>query len=235
MFALLNGIERHEPEPHDFGGVLADQRTPEQEVLSALRRQPDTGFAIHDAPSRIERLLAERTELRALLRGRPPDRQPALRQAELVLASARTELYWAHYRLDHAHKRLDELGPLSQLRSQGRKEKASTLDRIDTFTDDVRKAEAKITRCERVVEGLRPELDRRHQWDADHDWPDSRLRTVDAELAELGQPAQPLTRDVSLMRRTSETDRPAWLDRVAEVTRPPLPGHDLGAGIDLGL
>ncbi|MGH9039150.1 MAG: AAA family ATPase, partial [Acidimicrobiia bacterium] len=223
----------------DFGGVLADQRTPDQEVLHALRRQPDPGFAIHDAPSRIERLLAERTELRALLRDRPPDRQPALRQAELALASARKELYWAHYRLDHAHKRLDELGPLSQLRSQGRKEKASTLDRIDTFTADVRNAEAKISRCEQVLEGLRPELDQRHQWDADHHWPDSRLRTVDAELAELGQPAQPtqpLTQDASLVRRIPGGDRPVWLDRVAEVTRPPpLPGHDLEAGIDHGL
>src|SRR5205807_10453072 len=38
----------------DYGGVLADQRTPETEVLDAMRREPDTGFAIHDAPSRIE-------------------------------------------------------------------------------------------------------------------------------------------------------------------------------------
>jgi conjugative relaxase-like TrwC/TraI family protein len=218
----------------DHGGVLADQRTPEREVLDALRRQPDTGFAVHDAPS-IERLPAERTELRTLLRNRPSDRQPAVRQAELALASAKKELYWAHYRLDHARQRLDEFGPLSQIRRQGRKEKASTLDKIDTFTADVRAAEAKITRCEQTVEELRPEVDQRRQWDADHGWPDARLRAVDAELAEIGPAAHPNTRDASLLRRAPGGDHPAWLYRVPELPRPPLPGQDLGAGIDLGL
>jgi hypothetical protein len=221
----------------DHGGVLADQRTPEQKVIDALRRQPDTGFAIHDAPapSRFECLLAERAELGALLQDRPPDRRPAFRQAELALKSAKKELYWANYRLDHAQKRLDGMGPLSQFCRQGRKEKASTLDQIDTFTYDVRKAEAKIAHCESVVERLRPELEGRSRWDADHDWPDSRLRTVDAELAELCQSVQPsLARDACLLRRAPGQERPAWLDRVAEVAPPPLPGHDIGPGLDLG-
>jgi hypothetical protein len=153
----------------------------------------------------------------------------------MALKSAKKELYWAHYRLDHAQKRLGGMGPLSQLRRQGRKEKASTLDQIDTFTDDVRKAEAKIAHCESVVERLRPELEGRSRWDADHDWPDSRLRIVDAELAELGQSVQPsLARDACLLRRAPGQERPAWLDRVAEVAPPPLPGHDIGPGLDLG-
>jgi hypothetical protein len=29
-------------------------------------------------------------------------------------------------------------------------------------------------------------------------------------------------------------DGSPWLDRLAEVARPPLPGHDMGAGIDIG-
>ena len=220
----------------DHGGVLADQRTPEQEVLDALRRQPDTGFAIHDAPSRVERLLAERAELRRLLRNRPPDRRPAFDQAERALASAKKELYWAHHRLDHARQRLDEFGPLSQVRRHGRKEKASTLDQIDTFTNDVQRAEAKIARCERSLEELRSELDQRPRWDAAHNWPDSRLRTVDAELTELTEPpCRTTSRDASLVRPTPGQDRPAWLDRVAEITQPPHPGPDLGHGIDLGL
>ncbi len=219
----------------DHGGVLADQRTAEQTVLDALRRQPDTGFAIHDAPGRTEQLLAERAELRALLRHRPPDQQPAFRQAERALASAKKEMYSAHYPLDHAEKRLDKLGPLSQLRRHGRKEKASAVDQIDRFTDDIGKAEAKIAHWERALEELRPELDHRRQWDRDHDWPDSRLRAVESELAELSRPAQQsLSRDASLFRRAPADGRPPWLDRVAEVARPPLPGHDLGAGIDLG-
>jgi hypothetical protein len=211
-------------------GVLADQRTVEAEVLNALRRKPDTGFAIHDAPGRVERLRAEQTELRALLQERPPDRRPAFRQAELALASAKKELHWAQHRLEHAHQRLDDLGPFSQVRRKGRDVKRSTLEQISTSSDDVRTAEAKIVRCEQAVEELRPELDERRRWDAGHDWPDSRLRTVEAELAELGQPAhRTSSRDASLLRRAPDRGRPAWLDRLAETPQPPLPGPDLGA------
>jgi hypothetical protein len=42
--------------------------------------------------------------------------------------------------------RLGQFGPMSQLRRHGRKEKASTVDQIDTFTGDVGNAEAKIAR-----------------------------------------------------------------------------------------
>ena len=220
----------------DHGGVLADQRPAEHRVLDALRRMPDSGFAIHDAPGRVERLLAERAELRAVLRERPSDRRPAFRQAELALASAKKELYWASHRLEHARQRLDDLGPLSQVRRKGRDVKRSTLEQIRTFTDDIRRAEAKIGRCKEAVEDIRPELDQRPQWDADHDWPDSRLRSVDAELAELAQPARPTAaRDASLVRPAPGPDRRPWLDRMAEVPLPPRPTHDLGHGIDLGL
>jgi hypothetical protein len=217
--------------------VLADQRTPEREVLDALRRQPDTGFAVHDAPSHIEALFAEQASLRETLRHRPPDQRPAFRQAELALASANKDLYWANHRLEAAEKRLSELGPRSQLRRHGRNEKTSVLDQIDRFTDDVRKAEAKIVRCERSLEELRPELDQRPQWDAEHDWPDSRLRSVDAELAELdrsGHHIEGTARDGYLSGRKLGREH-AWLDRLAEVAAPPPAGPDLGQGIDLGL
>jgi hypothetical protein len=216
------------------GGVLADQRTPEREVLDALRRQPDTGFAIHDAPTRRERLLAERAELRALLHQRPSDRHPAFHQAELALEYAKKDLYWAHHRLDHAQERLEQFGALSQLRRHGCQEKASTGDQIDRFTTDIRKAEAKIASCEQTLEGLQPELGRRLQWDIEHKFPDSRLSTIDAELAEIGNAAHPrLPSDGALLRRAPGADQPAWLDRLAEISPPALPGRD--TGIDLGL
>ena len=63
-----------------------------QEVLDAMRREPDTGFAIHDAPCRIEELLDKQSELRFLLRQRPPDVRPAIRQAELALQYAQKQL-----------------------------------------------------------------------------------------------------------------------------------------------
>ncbi len=114
--------------------------------------------------------------------------------------------------------------------------KRFTVEQITTFTDDVRRAEAKIARWEEAVEELRPEHDQRPRWDADHDWPDSRLRTIDAELAELTEPARrTTTREASLVRPAPGRKQPAWLDRVAEIAGPPLPGSDTGHGIDLGL
>src|SRR5205814_748629 len=149
----------------DHGGVVADQRTAEREVLDALRRQPEPGFAVHDADAHVARLFAERAELRAVLRHRPPDRHPAFHQAELALEYAKKELYWAHYRLDHAQERLEQFGPLSQLRRHHRKEKASTVNLVDRSTTDIRNAEAKIAGCEQAIGELRPELGRRLQWD----------------------------------------------------------------------
>lgn len=122
---------------------------------------------------------------------------------------------------------------LSQLRRYGRNEKTSVLDQIDRFTDDVRKAETNIDGCQRDLDELRPQVDRQ-EWDADHGWPDSRLRTVDAELAELGRDGRRIegtARDTYPTGRKLGREHP-WLDRAAEVAAPPHPGPDLG--IDLG-
>jgi len=215
--------------------VLADERTAAQQVLDALRREPETNFAIHDATGRLQRLLDQRAELRALLRDRPTDARPVFRQAELALESAKKQLYWAHYRLEQAQERLHRFGPVSQLRSHGRKAKASTLDDIDRFTDDIRKAEAKAAEHERHVEDLRPKLDQRLEWDVEHGFPDARLRAVEDELAALDQARSAgHKREASLLRRIPGVNQP-WLDRLAEPAPPPLPGHGDGPGIDLGL
>jgi hypothetical protein len=144
--------------------------------------------------------------------------------------------HWANHRLQAAHHRLAEFGPLSQPRRHSRQQKTSALDDIDRFTNDVRRAEAKVAHCERRIEEVGPEIDQRPPWDADHNWPDSRLRTVETELAELRRPAhhiEGVTRESHLLRRAPGREQP-WLDRVAEVAPAPLPGHDLGAGLDLG-
>lgn len=202
-------------------------------MLDALRREPDTGFAIHDAPSRVEQLLDRQSELRSLLRQRPPDVRPAIHQAELALQYAQKELSDARYRLQHAQERLERFGPLSQLRHHGRRDKSSVLDAIDRFTGQVNSAESKVVRCRDELEELRAGRHRRSDWDAEHGWPDERLRTVDVELHALTQPARDLAPDrpTHLSQRTLDPAH-QWLDRVAEVARPPLPGPDLG--IDIG-
>jgi hypothetical protein len=70
----------------------------------------------------------------------------------------------------------------------------------------------------------------------ENDWPSVHLHSVEAELAELGQPTcERATRDACGIQRAPGGNRPAWLDRSAEVAQPPLPGPDRGAGLDLGL
>jgi hypothetical protein len=217
----------------DYGGVLADQRTPEKEVLDAMRRRPETGFAIHDAPSHVEQLLTEQSKLRALLRQRPPDVRPALHQAELALRNAGRELSDAHCRLRYAEECLERFGRLSQLRRHGRREKTCVLDDIDRFTGDVNRAEAKVDRCRNELDQLRDSQDQRVAWDNEHGWPDERLRTVDTELRDLTQPTRHLALDRPTHLSQRGLDPPhQWLDRVADVARPPLPGPDLG--IDIG-
>lgn len=223
----------------DHGGVLADQRTPEREVLDALLRVPDTGFATHDDPRCVERLLAERAELQAVLRLRPQDRRHELRRAELELQSAEKERYWANYRLHAAHEKLAGLGPLSQLRRHGRHEKAKLIESIERFQDDVRRAEHRVARCEDNLDGLRDSETHRREWDALHGHHQKRLEVVEAELAEFS-PIEPSgsSRAACLTtqaERTSNESLTRWAERIAEVAGPRLPGHDSGLGMDLGL
>lgn len=131
----------------DYGGVLADRRSPDREVLDALLRVPDTSFATHDDPSRISQLLAERAEHQDVL-ARPPDRFRHLRAAERELAYARKQHQEAAWRLDRARHQLAQPGGLSQLRFHNRRQKAKLLERIDGFEDDFVKARDKVTGCE---------------------------------------------------------------------------------------
>ena len=224
----------------DHGGVLADQRTPEREVLDALLRVPDTGFATHDDPLRVEQLLAERTELQAILRLRPPDRRPELRRAEHELRSAEKERYWANYRLHAAHEKLAGLGPLSQLRRHGRHEKASLIESIERFQDDVQRAEGKIGRWEDNLDGLRDSETNRREWDTLHGYHQTRLDVVEAELAEFSPGIEPSGSSraeclTTRAERTSNESLTRWAERIAEVAGPRLPGNDSGLGMDLGI
>jgi hypothetical protein len=68
---------------------------------------------------------------------------------------------------------------LSQLPRHGRQEKASTIDQIERFTGDVETAKAKIARCGDEIRELSSRREQRADWDAEHGWPDERLRSVD--------------------------------------------------------
>ncbi len=241
----------------DHGGVLADERSPEREVLDALLRVPDTGFATHDDPARIQRLLAERDEHRAVFADAPPDRRRELRQAEHELHSAKDAQKWANYRLKAAHDRLDRIGPFSLLRRNGRQRKTAAGEDIERFQGHVVGAAKKVERSEQGLDQVTDAVAHSNAWYAENSWRRRRLASIEAELS---SPGHINLRNIPLPERSSGWERglsrtsglsarlgrtlgqaeaaevPAgWADRLAEIVRPPLPGRDHGAGIDLGL
>jgi hypothetical protein len=231
----------------DFGGVLADQRHPDKVVLDALRRLPDTGFAIHDRPRTKEELLTERAEHKAILATRPPDRSANLRQAQQQLRYAQQNLDGAHHRLDAAQEHLDLLGPLSQFRRQGRHDKVRTLDDIDRFAQDVTRAESRVTECQAHVSQLQVETVKSREWAEAHGWRDGRLRTIERELVDVHchMPLLDLSMDLALpehdgnrrpgRERAQRRDALFSRNKRGDVARPPLPGHEGGLGMDIGL
>ncbi|MGH8990175.1 MAG: hypothetical protein ACRDZ7_01445 [Acidimicrobiia bacterium] len=236
----------------DHGGVLADQRTPQREVLDALLRVPETSFATHDHPDHIGRLLAERAEHEAVLAAAPPARRRQLRQAEQELVSARKDQQRARHRLDAAHQRIERVRPFAMLRRHGRQEKRAAHGDIERFEADVARAAARVTAAGEHRDELTDQVARAEAWHGDHDWRRGRLSAIDRELASSGHidlrriplpehsPRSPLGRSrtsalESHLDRILTGDAPDLgvppADRWAEIARPPLP--DQGLGLDL--
>lgn len=217
----------------DHGGVLAEQRTPGQEVLDALRRQPDNGFAVHDDPGHIARLLAERTEHQSILAGRPPERRGLLLRAERELESARRNHKDAVWRLERAQHELSQLRGLAGLRPRGRHEKAALAERIDGIQHDVADAAGKVARCEQNRRGCLEEIGADVAWEVAQGWRSQRLEAVETELAEHG-----ITLESGSRREGADHTRlDALLYRhepFPDISLPPLPGRDVGTGMDIG-
>jgi conjugative relaxase-like TrwC/TraI family protein len=240
----------------DHGGILADDRTPDREVLDALLRVPDHSFATHDDPARIHGLLAERREHETVLAGAPRNRSADLQRAEQELRAARIERDGARYRLDRAQHRLDQIGPLSLLRRHGRDEKHAALEAIERSQGDINRSAARITAAEDRLDRVVDQVAEAGAWHAEHDWRQARVTAIERELTGAGH--IDLRRDDLGLRpdrshpdpaRTSglgsrierilssaagEHGMPSWSDRLAEVARPPTPAPDHDLGMDLG-
>jgi conjugative relaxase-like TrwC/TraI family protein len=227
----------------DHGGVLADQRSPDREVLDALLRLPDAGFAVHDTSSRVADLLAERAEHQAVLATRPPEWIRHLREAERQLAYAHKSRDDARRRLDQARHELANAGVPTQLTRRGRHNKVAILDRIHRFEDDVHHSAVKVTGCEEKLSEYRSKFAEEITWGARHGWRADRLGAIEAELAELRGDDHAFERGVPnrhrhqalLDRRSAEPTNPEWEQRLAGIAAPRLPGRDTGHGLDIGL
>jgi conjugative relaxase-like TrwC/TraI family protein len=223
----------------DHGGVLAEQRTPDREVLDAMLRVSDSGFAVHDVPDRLAELLAERAEHQRVLTTRPPERLRHVLAAQRELDHARKERDDAAWRLDNARHELDQLSRFSQLRSRGRYDKATLVERISRFGGDIQKAEDNITNSEHNLDRVQREFADEIQWDARHGWRTERLDAIEAELAEMrGEPdvrghgIAASERPAALLARRENSPTGSWEPRVTEIAAPRPP--EVGHGIDIG-
>lgn len=112
--------------------------------------------------------------------------------------------------------------------------------------------------CEQRHDRLSDEVAQGHAWHAEHHWRRERLAAIDAELDDLGHID---LRRIPLPERSPSRERHQSLtaeleaclgqsvqviadarhvpapsaERLAEITLPPLPGRNVGPGIDLGL
>ena len=223
----------------DHGGVLADQRTPEREVLDALRRQPDTGFAIHDAPGHIDTAPApNRPNCEPSLRHRPPDRRPAFRPSRTrprigqegpATGPTTASTPPSNGSVNSARS------PSSAATAARRRHPPSTRSTASPTTS--RRPKPTSPAANETSTSSAPKSTSAQQWDADHDWPalppphrrrrTRRARPGGQKTSRERRPQTTTSRDRKLARED------AWLDRVAEVAAPPRPGPDLG--IDIGL
>jgi len=126
---------------------------------------------------------------------------------------------------------------LSQLRSRGRHDKASLVERIDRFEGDIKQADGKVTRCELNLQRAQGEFADEIEWGARHGWRAERLDAIEAELSNIrGRTGLPERGGSGQDRRAAVCDRrspPIWERQLGEIAAPRLP--DPGHGIDIGL
>jgi hypothetical protein len=108
----------------DHGGVLADRRSPAQQVAAALARQPDPRLAAYSDPFIVERQLTARIQAHhAVLDRQPPDPTAAVAVAAQELARARGRQTNSDSIVAGTRERLEAVGALSGLSRHGRAER----------------------------------------------------------------------------------------------------------------
>lgn len=155
----------------DYGGILADDRSPSEEVLGALQRAPLKTFAAADDPWVTDsRLRSEIGAHEAVVATRPADRRTELAEARRAVDGARQELDGAEQYVAGASRRLDEVGPMARLRKEGRASHARAVVDLERATERLQEARQRLIDCEPTVVDLEHAVARRDDWDAEHGW-----------------------------------------------------------------
>jgi len=170
---------------HDHpASLLADDRSPGEAVLDAMRRNEPKTLAADDDPFVLDRQLrTERAEHSAVIATCPPDRHAELEHSLVAVAHAAEECHWATRGVTLREDQRAQLGPLTRLRRAGR-------DDIIRHDQDLADANTRLERAERALHDARLNTTRLEAamsehtaWDHQHGWRFARLHEIDRQLA----------------------------------------------------
>jgi len=168
----------------DFGGALADRRSPDEVVLAAMGRVPLKTFAFTDDPWVPDRRLrAEIAEHQEVIATRPPDRTQELEAAKEALTRAGHELKDAHAFFAGASRRLDAIGPVSRLRRDGRQAHARASAEVERAGERLEHGQHQVLEGRGQVRALERDVSQRGQWDAQHGWRLEEVTRIQGELS----------------------------------------------------
>jgi len=172
------------PDRDHPASLLADDRSPAEAVVDAMRRNEPKTFAASDDPFVLDReLRAERAEHGAVIAARPPDLHAELEHAHQTAARAADEHHWATRGVILREDERAQLGPLARLRRAGRDD----IIRHDQALTD---AHTRLETAERALHDARADTTRLEAavaehaaWDRQHGWRFARLAEIDRHLA----------------------------------------------------
>lgn len=168
-------------EPH--GNVVEDPRHPDEVVLAAAARRPDTRFAAHDDPLvRDRELRARRSEHEQALAGGPPDVYSQCIQARRRVDQLENDIDAAARRADALHDRIDAVSGVRQLRRTNRWDRRQllptlehTVARHDELRTQLDAARADRARLDTMTRD-------RATWDQASQWRRDEIRSIDQQL-----------------------------------------------------
>ena len=155
----------------DFGGRLAHQPDPDDQVVTALARIPDTTMAAVDDPWIVDRQLCDIIAAhQAELDRQPPGRQHALRDAGHALESARARLATADDAVTATRQRIDDLGPFAGLTRDGRARRHHLEGEFNTRRNGAIVAAGEVARADGRVERLTRDQAAHDHHEQTHGW-----------------------------------------------------------------
>ena len=169
----------------DFGGRLAHDPDPDEQVALALGRIPDTTMAAVNDPWTLDTQLRQIiTAHQKILDHQPPDRSRQLDHAVHQLAAARTTLATADTAVDNARNALDGIGMLAPLTRNGRAQRHTLENQLSSRHAAAIDAAGSVAISEAKVARLTREQAAHDRHEHDHGW---RLDAIDDTREQLSQ------------------------------------------------